>query len=944
MASAAVKVMAGVTKDFSPLYYRILSKFPQNFTFCFAYGSAVKPQTGNQNKQNMIDLIYCVDNSHRWHGANIELNKSHYSALRYLGKGFIARFQENWGAKVYFNTLVEIKEENVVIKYGVVSQKDLIGDLLDWNDLYLAGRLHKPVTIIKQINSTQLQSALQSNLRSAVHTALLTLPETFTEYDFYYAISNLSYAGDFRMTFGENKNKVRNIVQPQLLSFRELYRPILQQFHAYVDISTGDAQCHQDIHPETKLHHLMQLPMVPQQRIVKFWNHGGPQQDMEDVLRAVAYDIDCAIVLRQILKDIVWQSSVRQSLKGILTAGIKMLSDESSSDSETGRFKGRTKKEEQTSKQKSDNSRETGRSRHSGNDRFQRYSDRRRDDRDNFDKHSRDRDRHRFSRNSPIRRRHSRDRSQNRRSHEKNKHRESTEKTKYREYRSNSRDRHKNSGFRSYALHDNSKDQQEGTRRSTVRDKSPEKQAKKARDKSLSPRRGKRSEIYVPPPLLAIEKRAPERKKSESPIMIDENDHSDHEEVLLGSYYKMIPAVIKDKSEESSEIDSSDDERLRAKLLNLEKELHKTKKQKKHKKKHKRKSLKSSKERELRDTSVSVEVSSTTDIAIKPDVALEVQLEVMEEVSSTQKHAQKESCEEGEISSDDSQGQIDIDPTDLRHKLRRGKPKSNVCGPALPPHLEKQYKRSASPEIEGPALPPHLKRSCKIGPSIPDNMRKVLSEREQEVVKYESSDDDGGIGPLPVGSEEKWSDAHRRLEERALDIKIKNLDGSTDPKVKSREKWMLELPEGKAKYIGLEARSFRAKEGPDMSDRSTWTDTPKEKARKAAGLTKEEDLDTQLKEEARMRHIINRDEEQESAIKKHKKKHKREESLLEMHQKKLKKKKKKEEKDDGKKERRPFSRDVDLQVNRFDEAQKKSIIKKAQDLNTRFGKGEAKYL
>lgn len=52
----------------------------------------------------------------------------------------------------------------------------------------------------------------------------------------------------------------------------------------------------------------------------------------------------------------------------------------------------------------------------------------------------------------------------------------------------------------------------------------------------------------------------------------------------------------------------------------------------------------------------------------------------------------------------------------------------------------------------------------------------------------------------------------------------------------------------------------------------------------------------------------------------------------------------KDEKEDGKKERRPFSRDVDLQVNRFDEAQKKSIIKKAQDLNCRFSRGEAKYL
>lgn len=320
MASAVTKAV-GIVRDVSPLYYRILSKFPQNFTFCFAYGSAVKLQSGNQSKQNMIDLIYCVDNSHRWHAANMDINPTHYSALKYLGKGFVARFQENWGANVYFNTLVEMKDENVLIKYGVVSQKDLVTDLLDWNKLYLAGRLHKPVEIIKQTKTSQLQNSLQANLRSAVHTALLILPESFSEYEFYFAISNLSYAGDFRMTFGENKNKVRNIVQPQLTNFRDLYRPILQQFHAYVDFTTGDAQCHQDLHPETKLHHLMQLPMVPQQRIVRFWNKGGLQQDMEDVLRAVAYDIDCAIILRQILKHLVWQSSVRQSLKGILTAG-----------------------------------------------------------------------------------------------------------------------------------------------------------------------------------------------------------------------------------------------------------------------------------------------------------------------------------------------------------------------------------------------------------------------------------------------------------------------------------------------------------------------------------------------------------------------------------------------------------------------------------------------
>ena len=97
-------------------------------------------------------------------------------------------------------------------------------------------------------------------------------------------------------------------------------------------------------------------------------------------------------------------------------------------------------------------------------------------------------------------------------------------------------------------------------------------------------------------------------------------------------------------------------------------------------------------------------------------------------------------------------------------------------------------------------------------------MRKVLAENTEVI--YESSDDDG-IGPLPAGAEAKWSEAHQRLEERAMEIKIKSLDGQSleSSNIKTREKWMLELPEGKARFIGLEARSFRAKEGPDMSDR-----------------------------------------------------------------------------------------------------------------------------
>lgn len=61
---------------------------------------------------------------------------------------------------------------------------------------------------------------------------------------------------------------------------------------------------------------------------------------------------------------------------------------------------------------------------------------------------------------------------------------------------------------------------------------------------------------------------------------------------------------------------------------------------------------------------------------------------------------------------------------------------------------------------------------------------------------------------------------------------------------------------------------------------------------------------------------------------------KRGESLLSMHTKNL--KRKAEEEGPKPVERRPFDRDQDLQVNRFDEAQKKALLKKSAELNTRF--------
>lgn len=60
----------------------------------------------------MVDLIFVVDDALTFHKENLKCNPSHYSFLKYGGAQLVCEIQENFGAKVYFNTLVEV--ENTV--------------------------------------------------------------------------------------------------------------------------------------------------------------------------------------------------------------------------------------------------------------------------------------------------------------------------------------------------------------------------------------------------------------------------------------------------------------------------------------------------------------------------------------------------------------------------------------------------------------------------------------------------------------------------------------------------------------------------------------------------------------------------------------------------------------------------------------------------------------
>lgn len=150
------------------------------------------------------------------------------------------------------------------------------------------------------------------------------------------------------------------------------------------------------------------------------------------------------------------------------------------------------------------------------------------------------------------------------------------------------------------------------------------------------------------------------------------------------------------------------------------------------------------------------------------------------------------------------------------------------------------------------------------------------------------------------------------------------LTGNEAPVVVARETWMTELPP-ELQHIGLGARTFRKKKGPEDKDRSMWTDTPTDRDRKT-----QERLEGKEKEKDAAPKMSEKDLDMAEKVSKYNDQ-KRGQSLMTLHS----KKQKKEEAQEPV-ERRPFDRDADLQVNRFDEAQKERLLKKSQELNTRF--------
>jgi translocator assembly and maintenance protein 41 len=387
-----------INEDFKEDLRQVLWQFRAPIRYAFAYGSGVfgqsnttgggadgmsphpHPSKAVQEWQSggakIIDFIFGVSHTQHWHSLNLAQYPEHYSGLKYLpySSAAISKVQDSMGAGVYFNPYITVN--GTMIKYGVVNLDTLTSDLSEWNTLYLAGRLQKPVKILR--DDPRVRLANQVNLISALRTALLMLPESFTERQLYERIAGLSYMGDPRMNSyisGENPDKVSNIVGAQLPGFRQLYVPLITTLPnlAFTDSRTphtlgwekedairhtgsspalhdvlGGAsglQLQQDMDPQKRGNMVRRLPRAFRTKL--YWQYkrqfGIPGSAFDSVLEAAA-DEDVksaykkrdggdferriaaqenlsAVMAKTITQTVAWPST-SQTIKSFFTAGI----------------------------------------------------------------------------------------------------------------------------------------------------------------------------------------------------------------------------------------------------------------------------------------------------------------------------------------------------------------------------------------------------------------------------------------------------------------------------------------------------------------------------------------------------------------------------------------------------------------------------------------------
>lgn len=309
------------------LLERIVAGFHAPIRYAFAYGSGVFDQAGysaadGKQKRPMLDFVFAVTHPDHWHSINLAQHPNHYPLhARVLGSSFVSKVEEI-SPGLWYNAYVEM--EGVTIKYGVTTVDNLCSDLLNWRTLYLAGRMHKPIRIIK--DDPRVRLTQQVNLVSAARAALLSLPEHFTATELFERIAALSYSGDPRMALpAENRSKVANIVSRQGPQFEELYRRLVSSLPG-VHWPAHAEKLHQDVSPKARAMHLRKLPAnlsrAVEGRFAGLESLPAKEADEVAYWTKIAAEDNMVKVLSEETANLVRRPSTVQSVKGLVSSGL----------------------------------------------------------------------------------------------------------------------------------------------------------------------------------------------------------------------------------------------------------------------------------------------------------------------------------------------------------------------------------------------------------------------------------------------------------------------------------------------------------------------------------------------------------------------------------------------------------------------------------------------
>ncbi|CAN1171535.1 Phosphatidate cytidylyltransferase, mitochondrial [Linum perenne] len=325
--------------------------------FCCVYGSTLHPN--NSDKSSMIDYIIGVADPLKWHSENLKLNRDHYASwMVHLGgaKLLVPRTKKRFGhftrslklqmtlalvctsipmllgttrysytsEFIYYSTSFALQLS--MVKYGVVRMHDLVQDILNWQRFYTSGRLQKPVHVL--VDNLDVEKLNAFNLRAAIAAALLILPSKFTEEDLYSKICSLSYMGDLRMLFAEDKNKVKKIVQGQFRLFQSMYKPFIEEYEAkeIIRVSSlgGPQTClSQDCCLPAARSLVWSLPPLVRKKMGTQLGEKKILGDSGRVIQEVMFSSreEAARSMQKVLRRTVMVSSLRQAVSGVLAAG-----------------------------------------------------------------------------------------------------------------------------------------------------------------------------------------------------------------------------------------------------------------------------------------------------------------------------------------------------------------------------------------------------------------------------------------------------------------------------------------------------------------------------------------------------------------------------------------------------------------------------------------------